>query len=505
MQTTTRRFAAMATGVALGASLLATAAPATAAPSPSSTSAGSWLTTQLAGGVVVTGGETNYSLSLDVALGELEGGNPAVATQIRDALAPTMAPYLDSDAGQNGYRTAQALRVVQATGGNPASYGGVNLVSRLEGVVEPSGKVTTSYYVGYNQAIAVEALTTATSPKAASAAGYLLQQQCPGGYFIPLQDTACTDSSAPDTDATAQAVIGLQGRLAEPAVKAAVDKALAWLKARQAADGSFIGSEFVPAANANSTALAVEALGASCDVTAANRGADFLRTLQVPAGTTGALANAVGAVAYDKATLDAARTNGIPADDQFNFRFPTAQAALGLPWDAKATSELKIRGPKGGYVKAGDKVTYKVKGAANGERVCVTTPAGVQALTSTGNALEVVVKTTRKTTDGYTVSATTGPGTATRTATPLAGKALKVRSAKRVERGDRLKVTLRKLAPKERVVLRVDGKVVTKGKANAKGVFVSRIKARFTLGKHTLRAQGAYGNRKAVSRFTVTR
>ncbi|MXG88166.1 hypothetical protein [Nocardioides flavescens] len=509
MRTTTRRVAALVAAPALALGLVSGFGPAAqAAPGPSSTSAASWLTTQLSNGLFRPGGTVNYSVSIDIALGQLEGGNPAVATQIRDAIAPSVNDYIQNGATQYGVRTAQVLDLVQATGGNGTAFGGVNLVSRLESLTAADGKLTDSNggsYSAYGQALGVDALTAAKSPEAAQATAFLLGQQCPAGFFIPFEGTACGDESAPDTDATAQAVLGLQGRLAEPNVKAAVDRAIAWLKARQAADGSFIGSSFVPSANTNSTGLAAAALGASCEVGAADRAGTFLRSLQVPAGTTGPLATAVGAVAYDQATLTDGRTNGIDPADVYSWRLPTAQAALGLPWDKTAKSELRLRGPKGGYVKAGATSTFRIKGAPDGERVCVTTPTGTQAVTVTGGKVEVTVKTRRKATEAYTVSATTGPGEVAKTVTPLPRTRLKAAFAKRVERGDRVVVKVRKLASKERARIVVDGKVVAKGKANAKGVFVARFRARYGLGQHKLVAQGAYGNRKAVYRFTVTR
>ena len=58
--------------------------------------------------------------------------------------------------------------------------------------------------------------------------------------------------------------------------------------------------------------------------------------------------------------------------------------------------------------------------------------------------------------------------TATTTFTALAKAKLKAKVAKKVVQGAKTAVTLKKLAPREKVKVLVDGKVVAKGKANAK-------------------------------------
>jgi uncharacterized protein (DUF4415 family) len=230
-----------------------------------------------------------------------------------------------------------------------------------------------------------------------------------------------------------------------------------------------------------------------------------VRTLQVPETQTGALAADKGAIAASADKLAAAQASGIPAGDRSSYWVATAQATASLAWDPNATPTVKVKGPKGGFVKAGDKATYSIRGVAAGEQVCVTTPNGTQALTGTGGNLSVELKTKRRADKAFEVSATTGPGEATATTTPLPRKTLKSVFKKRVKRGATVSVTLKKLQPKEKVQLKIDNRVVRKGKADAKGQLVVKFRAPARLGKHKLIAQGAFPNRKVGAKFTVIR
>ena len=71
---------------------------------------------------------------------ELGTGNTAVAAQVRDAVAAHINDYITGEGfGDPGSTyagpTAKALAYAQASGGTPTSFGGVNLVTRLESVV----------------------------------------------------------------------------------------------------------------------------------------------------------------------------------------------------------------------------------------------------------------------------------------------------------------------------------------------------------------------------------
>ena len=145
----------------------------------------------------------------------------------------------------------------------------------------------------------------------------------------------------------------------------------------------------------------------------------------------------------------------------------------------------------------------KITGAAVGERVCVTdSNGGVAMLTGTGSTLTHQVDTAKKGGD-VTVSATTGPGSATDEVQVLGKKRLKPRLPKTVEQGDRVSVTLKGLGAKEKVKVFVDGKLVDQGRATKKGVFIGRFLAKLKLGMHKLKVVGQFKNRTGTTTFRV--
>jgi hypothetical protein len=526
MRTTLRRVAASSAGAALALTGLAglTSSPASADPSPSSTSATNWLAGELTNGLfhfVVTdpppGFEYDeYGLSLDGGFAALTAGNNAVAGQVRDAVAAHIDDYITGDAfGDPGSTyagaTAKALTYAQASGGAPTSFGGVNLVTRLESLVQPSGRLADVSTFGdlantIGQSFAARGLTTAGSAKAADVTSFLLKQQCPAGFFRLefAADAPCTANTDPDTDVTAFVMLNLQNQGQKPDVKAAIDRAAAWLLATQAGDGSFGGGAVTAAPNTNSTGLAAWALGESCRVAAANKAAAYVRGFQVPAGQTGPLGTEVGAIAYDAGARTLGQNEGITDATSDQWRRATAQAGPGLAWEPGAAPTVQVSAPKR-FVKGGDTAKVTITGAAPGERVCVSdSNGGAATLTGTGSPLTYDVVTAKKGTD-ITVSATTGPGSAGDDVRVLGKQHLKPKLAKTVTRGSKVTVTLKKLGAKEKVRLFVDGKLVAKGKANKLGVFKGRFLARLVVGTHKLKAVGQFKNRVGTATFRVIR
>lgn len=522
--TTLRRVAALSAGAALALSGLTglASSPASADQSPSGTAATSWLTGELTNGLfhfVVTdpppGFEyDDYGLSIDGGFAELSAGNTAVANQVRDAVATHISDYITGDAfGDPGSTyagpTAKALVYAQSTGGTPTSFGGVNLVSRLEATVGAGGRLADVSIFGDNantigQSFAARGLTTAGSAKAADVTSFLLKQQCPAGFFrLHFDgDAACAANTDPDTDVTAFAMLNLQNQSQKPEVASALARATTWLATTQAADGSFGGGGVTAAPNTNSTGLAAWALGASCRVTAANTAATYVRGFQVPAGQTGPLGTEVGAIAYDGAARTLGQSEGITNATSDQWRRATAQAAPGLAWDPSSAATVQVSAPKG-FVKAGETAKVTIAGASAGERVCVTDSAGgVSALTGTGAALTYELDLARKSKD-VTVSATTGPGSASDEVQVLGKKRLKPKMAKSVGRGDKVSVKMPKLGAKEKVKLFVDGKLVAKGKANKKGVFKGHFVAKLAVGTHKLKVVGQFKNRSGTATFRV--
>ncbi len=525
MRTTLRRVAAFATPV-LALSLVASATqPSYADTTPSSTSGASWLAGQLTNGVVHNDqfDFDDYGLSVDFGLAFAAIGTQAAALQsVSSAMATHVHDYTEPGFGTDisAGGTAKVLRLAQVSGADPRSYGGVDLVTRLETLTGSNGRIaddTTTpsdpdFANTIGQSFAVEGLTVAGSSEAAAATTFLLAQQCSAGWFrlgfspAASPDQSCNGAApaaSPDTDVTALAILALRSRPADPAVEQSLTKATAWLKSVQLADGSFGGGTATDTPNTNSTGLAAAALGSVCSVGAADKSADWVRTLQVPAGQTGPLASSVGAVAYDPAAKTAGQASGISTTTADQWRRATSQAALGLVWDDSAPATVQVSGPTK-YVKGGEPVTVTITGAAAGERLCATTSSGTTALTGNGAALFYTVDTSKKDQD-LVVSATTGPGSDAATIQVLGKKRLKPKLADTVSRGDRAVVRLKGLDKKEKVKLFVDGKLVAKGRATRKGVFVGRFVARFEVGTHTLKAVGQFANRKGATTFRVVR
>ncbi len=530
MSTTHRRIAAVAAPVLapmLAVTLGVSAQPSYADATPSSSSAASWLAGQLTNGVVHNDQYDfdDYGLSIDFALAFAElGGQPAALQSVSGALATHVHDYTEpgfgTDVSAGG--TAKVLRLAQVSGADPRSFGGVDLVARLESLTGANGRIADDLTTPSDpdfanvigQAFAVQGLTAAGSPEAAAASGFLLAQQCAGGWFrlgfspADSPDQSCNGASpaaTPDTDVTALAVLALQARRSDPAVNQATTRAVSWLRSVQLPDGSFGGGTSTDTPNANSTGLAAAALGSVCAVAPADRAAAWVRALQVAAGQSGPLAPSVGAVAYDPAAKAAGQGSGITTATADQWRRATAQASLGLVWDGTAAPTVRVVAPTT-FLKGGGVATVTITGAAAGERVCVSDSAGGTAtLTGTGSALTYDVHTARKDSKDITFSATTGPGSATDEVHVLGKARLKPRLAKSVEQGERVSVRLKGLAVKEKVKVLVDGKKVDHGRASKKGVFKGRFLARLGLGIHKLKVVGAFANRVGTVTFRVVR
>jgi hypothetical protein len=377
------------------------------------------------------------------------------------------------------------------------SNGRVADVANVDDSPDPTGNFANSI----GQSFAAQGLAAAGSAKAAAVTDFLLKQQCPAGFFrLNFDgDAPCAANTEPDTDVTALVVVNLQARRTDPTVSAALVKAVAWLVATQAADGSFNGGSSTDTPNTNSTGLAAWALGEACEVKAATKAAAYVRSLQVLASQPGPLGTDVGAIAYDPAAFQGGVPGGIgAARDQW--RRATAQATAGLAWDPAAPATVEVSAPKK-FVQGGDTAKVTITGAAASERVCVTEPGGTRALTGTGGPLTIEVKTPKN--GDALVSATTGPGSDSATIPTLAKERFKPKLAKTVGQGDKVTVRLKGLGAKEKVKLFVDGKLVTKGKATKKGVFVGRFVAHFKVGTHKLKVVGEFKNRVGTATFRV--
>ncbi|WP_139977925.1 prenyltransferase/squalene oxidase repeat-containing protein [Nocardioides litoris] len=340
-----RRAVALAASAAVASGLALTAAPAQAAPAPAQRSAG-WLAGQLDDGLVRNKqfGFDDYGLTADVALAlDAVGGRAADQRAIRRALARNLDSWTTGrDFGSSDVyagSVAKAVVAAQALDRNPRDFGGVNLVSRLGGLVVKTGpsagriadRTTGDDFANtIGQAFAVQGLAQARSGKADAALRFLLKQQCSEGFFrLSFAadqakrkqgcDAGTAEQSAPDTDVTALAVLSLSTLRTTPRTKAAIADATRWLRKTQARNGAFGGGPATGARNSNSTGLAAWALGETGSCRAAAKAARWVSKVR--------LGN--GAIAYDKAAF-AAGADGIDTTERDQWRRATAQAAPGL-------------------------------------------------------------------------------------------------------------------------------------------------------------------------------
>jgi hypothetical protein len=351
--------AASACGSTDGAQPDPGAASGSAAHDTAAVSAGAtWLSSQVTDGAVHNDQYDidDYGLSIDVALAlHAAEEQPDTVRAVGDRLAEHIDEYTSPGFGTltSAGGTAKAVVLAQAVGADPASYGGTNLLTRLEETVADKGPASgriqdaldpkqadaLDYANVVGQAYAVTGLGAADSAEAAAATDFLLAQQCEEGWFRLdfTKDDRATDqtcdgdpTSMPDIDATAFAVRALAADDSSTA-KAAVDSAVAWLEAQQAADGSFGGGSASTTANSNSTGLAGAVLGQAGETTAAERAATWVFKHQA-LDCQRFDAPDLGAVAYDDATLAAAVKKGITAKSADQFRRASAGALPALQW-----------------------------------------------------------------------------------------------------------------------------------------------------------------------------
>lgn len=271
--------------------------------------------------------------SIDLAIGLHAIGHPADdVSALVDAVATNLESYVGAGAEVYAGPSAKALTLAATVGRDTATFGGIDLVTRVEDTVSTTGPTAgriadASEYGDYantlGQVYAAAGLSLAGSGLADSAVDFLLDQQCEAGFFrlelsatdAKQQDCDSADvpaDQAPDVTAiVAQQLAAIADTEAgsDEDVTEALTDARAWLISQQAEDGSFADPD--NGVNANSTGLAGWALRDLGAVDEAERAAQWLIDVQVPSGESGELADEVGAIAYDAAALETGRDLGI--------------------------------------------------------------------------------------------------------------------------------------------------------------------------------------------------
>ncbi|TGN66399.1 hypothetical protein EXE59_22410 [Nocardioides eburneiflavus] len=401
---------------ALGVGVLA-APPASAEPSPAlraakaaaatdstpSTIAAEWISDELTNGLMMGTSGPDFGLTIDTGMAvSTVARQGATVTAINNALEPRIADYV-GDGTKESYAgpLAKAAAFARTAKKNPTSYGGVNLITRLEErtanvpadpAAEPqaaaiAGRIFDKSEFGnyanvVGQSYAVRALSLANSAEAGAARDFLLKQQCASGAFrlnfdkadVPSQ--ACTDGvagSEADPDATALAVINLvESGDKSAAVTTALAKAGAWLDARQRRSGAIRSAGQGAQINTNTTAVGGYAMGLLKNRDAALKAALWVRRNQ-PVDKyrcRTALTKDTGAVAFRPDRVTASKTSGIPADGRDEWRRATAQAILGLQFAPASKDKLRIVSVRK-EARAGDRVQFRLYGLAPSESACM--------------------------------------------------------------------------------------------------------------------------------------
>lgn len=522
MRSLSRRLGAVAVTAAVAVGSTAVA-PAQAANVYGENSA-DWLAGQLTNGLAVNDqfDFTDYGLSLDIAIALQAAGRPAAAASVLNAIDDDPGVYIGSGADIYAGSTAKLATVAQLQGRSATGFGGVNLITRLQGRITATGAETgratdtgTDFSNTVTQSWAVRALSTAKSGLADEAVGFLVKQQCAAGFFREGPEATGTSSTftcddataaAPSVDATAFAVQALATAKASGATGLDDDLADAstWLAGQQSADGAFVGNA---TKNTNTTGLAAAALALTGRTAAAEKAAAWIARQQVSeaiATVSRKLREQVGAIAYDAAALATARAEGIPVEMVDQFRRATSQATIGVLMVDQLTGTAPTR-----YLAGGSTVTVRFAGLAAGEAFTVRNGARVVAKgTASASGAAAPRVTLPRATGRYTLL---GTGSTSARADEVAVRVLGARTFglrladRTVKRNRTQQVTVRGLAAGETVRISYRGKRIFTGTASATGRVVDRFKVGASVGSKRLTVRGEFANRTASTTFRVIR
>ena len=382
-------YAVATIAVTAGLTLAPTAAQA--ATSPQAGTAAQWLAAQVPSGThlfesAYDGGTfVDYGLNLDLQYALDQLGNSSVADQVYDAVIGHAADYTDAFGTRYAGAVGKLAAYVELHGGDLTDVDGRNLIDDLKSLMvtgdgpeagrfkdDPDGTYQSANSIGQSwgvRALVGAGSTAAKSAAAKSAEAFLVGQQCADGGFRLYQDgTACTSSP----DATAFAITALKDA---GGFSTEVNKAVGYLKAQQASDGSLSDTG---TANSNSTGLAAVVFAAAGDSAAATKAANFIVPLQATASTPG-LKKEAGAVAYDRPSFDAGKSKGINAIERDKWVRTTVQAALGLNF-----ATAPVANPEPGPV-ASLKLHLSDTSPSKGDTVTVTATGKDADGTSTGD------------------------------------------------------------------------------------------------------------------------
>jgi hypothetical protein len=282
------RFITLMGGVLITAVTIAGATPA-AATSVSTRdradAAAGWLARQMVGGErfeSTSGGfvlpDQNLTVDAVFAFAAAKSAGDFGARAMAWLARPEILSGYAGDGTFQSFATATAklALAVQMRGGDPTSFGGVDLITRLRALEQPSGRFSDRTAFGdfsgiVTQSFALLALDRTGAGASPAAVAFLVTARCAdGGYPLLFGQATCV-SEVETTAMAVQALIAV-GRHADAAVS------LRWLVSVQHANGGF--GDFSGVSNARGTGLAAQALRAGGRFIAAFRARSFLVGLQ---------------------------------------------------------------------------------------------------------------------------------------------------------------------------------------------------------------------------------
>jgi hypothetical protein len=184
-------------------------------------------------------GASTDTVSEEYAIGAAAAGYDPSA--LRQGSGPSVMTYLSRHAA-SACATAGAcgelIQAVVAAGLDPSSFGGVDLLTTLDGFYDTATGVFGDGEA-FTQALAVQGLVAAAQAVPAAAVHRLVSaQDSDGGWdflLIKNDPNAATDFDSSDTNSTAMVLMALDAA----GVHARDHAALAWLHIQQDADGGF--------------------------------------------------------------------------------------------------------------------------------------------------------------------------------------------------------------------------------------------------------------------------
>lgn len=212
---------------------------------------------------VTTGADLDATVQTALALAAT-GSESATLAKALDFLETKVDAYVISSGVDQPGRLARFVLLAEATGSDPSTFGGVDLIARLRATQVTTGAdagmygTPNPYGSAFNQGLILAALSAAGVDDPSGIA-WLRTQQCDDGSWLgyranPAVACIADTASTPDSNGTSMALMGLVAQEATP-----VHDTEAWLKSKQFADGwGYDG--FSTGGDPNSTAIVVQAI-----------------------------------------------------------------------------------------------------------------------------------------------------------------------------------------------------------------------------------------------------